>query len=552
MQDVRRVVLTGFSGSGKSTVALLLAARLGWRPVDLDQDIEIETGLTIPEIFATHGEASFRRMEREHLVRACGLNRVVIATGGGACVDEALWSDELLRRPGTLVITLDAHPEEMLNRMRKQAEMQGGGAERPMLAADDPLRRIDELKRTRQEAYDRAHVTLPVDRITADLVADEILQMVRPSLLEPCVTMNAASGSTRVHIGQGATDFAGELIKETYPKAQRAWIVSDANVDALHGKDVETTLLAFGLRPHRLAVPSGEGSKSLATAGQLYDWLLNGGIERGDVVVALGGGVIGDLSGFVAATALRGVGLVQIPTTLLAMVDSSIGGKTGINHEAGKNLIGAFYQPPLVVIDTRFLATLPPRELRSGFGEIVKHAIIQPSTPNGDRADLIRFLERNAHNFRLLTEPVTSYAISRNIELKAAVVEHDERETGIRAFLNFGHTLGHAIEAAGYRLLHGEAVAVGMRAAMRIGRDMGTATDLHVQNVDALLDQYGLPKRAAVDPAQVMALIGIDKKRKAGRLRWVLPIQDGGVTMSEDVPVEIVQNALAEVIEPTA
>ena len=171
---------------------------------------------------------------------------------------------------------------------------------------------------------------------------------------------------------------------------------------------------------------------------------------------------------------------------------------------------------------------------------------------NGDRADLVRFLERNAHSFRLLSEPVTSYAISRNVALKAAVVENDEREQGIRAFLNFGHTLGHAIDAAGYRLLHGEAVAVGLRAAMRIGRAMGTATDLHVSNVDALLDQYGLPKRAAVDPGQVMALLGSDKKRKAGRLRWVLPIQDGGVTLSEDVPVEIVQEALLEVIEPSA
>jgi shikimate kinase/3-dehydroquinate synthase len=549
MQDVRRVVLTGFSGSGKSTVALLLAARLGWRPIDNDQDIEIETGLTIPEIFAQQGEAPFRQLERQHLLRALDRDRVVIATGGGACVDEALWTDQLLYKPGTLVITLDAHPDEMLARMKRQAEMQGNGADRPMLAGDNPLARIAELKRTRQEAYDRSHVTLPVDRMEADHVADEIMQMVRPSLLEPCVRMKAASGSTAVHIGPGATDFAGELIKETYPRAQRTWIISDANVDALHGKDIETTLLAFGLRPERVAVASGEGSKSLATAGMLYDWMLRGGIERGDVVVALGGGVVGDLAGFVAATVLRGVGLVQIPTTLLSTVDSSIGGKTAINHETGKNLIGAFYQPPLVVIDTRFLVTLPPRELRSGFGEIVKHAIVQPSTPNGERADLVRFLERNAHNLRLLSEPVTSYMISRNIELKAAVVENDERETGIRAFLNFGHTLGHAIEAAGYRLLHGEAVAVGMRAAMRIGRDMGTATDLHVQTVDALLDLYGLPKRAPVEPERVMELLGSDKKRKAGRLRWILPLQDGGVTLSEDVPIEIVREALSEVID---
>jgi 3-dehydroquinate synthase len=262
------------------------------------------------------------------------------------------------------------------------------------------------------------------------------------------------------------------------------------------------------------------------------------------VVIALGGGVVGDLAGFVAATVLRGVGLVQVPTSLLACVDSSVGGKTGIDHLAGKNLIGAFYQPPLVVVDPSLLRTLPPRELTSGWAEIVKHALIQPSTPGGESADLLSFLERNADHLLALEEPATSYLIRRNVALKAAVVEADEREQGIRAYLNFGHTLGHAIEAAGYTLLHGEAIAIGMRAAARLGIAMGTFDEAGLQRLDALLDRYGLPATTDADPDRVLSLIGSDKKRAAGRQRWVLPLSAGGVTIRDDVPEAMVREAL--------
>ncbi len=254
--------------------------------------------------------------------------------------------------------------------------------------------------------------------------------------------------------------------------------------------------------------------------------------------------MIGDLTGFVAATCLRGLGLVQIPTTLLAMVDSSVGGKTGVNHDAGKNLIGAFYQPPLVVIDPAFLDTLPTRELTSGWAEIVKHAVIQPSTPGGERGDLLAFLERNTDRLRRRAEPVTSYVIRRNVALKAAVVEADEHEAGIRAYLNFGHTLGHAIEAAGYRYLHGEAIALGMRAAVRIGAAVGTCDAPLVDRLDALLDRFGLPARGEFDPSRVLELVGSDKKRSAGRQRWVLPLAVGGVVVRDDVPEHVVRDAL--------
>jgi 3-dehydroquinate synthase len=296
-----------------------------------------------------------------------------------------------------------------------------------------------------------------------------------------------------------------------------------------------------------LAVPPGEGSKSLETAGSLYDWMLGGGIERSDVVIALGGGVVGDLAGFVAATVLRGVGLVQVPTTLLAAVDSSVGGKTGINHGAGKNLIGAYYQPPVVLVDTELLRTMPPRELRSGWAEVVKHAVIQRSTPGGERGDLGALLERNFDRLSRLEDPALAYVICRNIGLKTAVVAADERESGMRAYLNFGHTLGHAIEAADYRLLHGEAIAVGMRAAAAIGAGMGTCGASERDRVNRLVDLFALPSSAPVDERAVLEKIRSDKKRIAGKQRFVLPVDGGGVIIRDDVPDRVIVEALSVV-----
>ncbi|MGI9254367.1 MAG: 3-dehydroquinate synthase, partial [Thermomicrobiales bacterium] len=304
---------------------------------------------------------------------------------------------------------------------------------------------------------------------------------------------------------------------------------------------------AAGLDARIHAVAAGEGSKSVAGITQLWDWMLGGGVERSDVVVALGGGVVGDLAGFAAATTLRGIGLVQVPTTLLATVDSSVGGKTGINHPAGKNLIGAFYQPPLVVIDPDLLRTMPPREFNSGWAEIVKHAIIQRSTPGGERGDLDTFLVRNAERLLRADEPALSYMIRRNVALKAAVVQADERETGIRAYLNFGHTLGHAIEASDYTLLHGEAIALGMRAAARIGEEAGTCDRATVEAIDKLIDRFGLPKTHRIDPERTLPLMTSDKKRAAGKQRWVLPVTGGGVTMRDDIGPDLIVRALDSV-----
>ncbi len=544
-----RVVLIGFSGSGKSTVGRLLADWLGWDFLDTDAEVEARFGASVPLIFEQHGEAVFRTAERRSLQEALTRDLVVIATGGGAVTDETMWEKNLLGSVETLVVALEASTLTILSRLTAQQAREGDAVRRPLLESASPLHRINGLKQQRQRTYDRADLTLVVDAVSPDTVVDEIHELLRlgDSPAAPDIFLEAPSGASAIYVQPGAAGAVGELTRQRWPRAHRAWIVTDERVGALHEERVRAGLAAHGFDVRVRRVPPGEGSKSLRVVSDVYDWLLESGVERGDVVVALGGGVIGDLAGFVAATCLRGLGLVQMPTSLLAMVDSSVGGKTGVNHPVGKNLIGAFYQPPLVVIDPLFLGTLPARDLTSGWAEVVKHAVIQPSTPGGARADLLSFLERNVARLRGLDEPATTYAIRRNVGLKAAVVAADEREAGGRALLNFGHTLGHAIEAAGYRYLHGEAIAVGMRAAARIGTGMGTCDLPFVARLDALLDQFGLLPVAEVDTDRVLALLVTDKKREAGRQRWVLPLAGGGACIRDDVPAELIEDALRAV-----
>lgn len=554
MEHIDRVVLIGFSGAGKSTVARLLGARLGWDVLDTDAEAEAAFAAPIAEVFRRHGEAAFRTTELATLTRGLDRDKVVVACGGGAAVDEAVWRPDLLGRGGTLVVALETRSETALARLRAQRDAEGAAVERPLLEGAEPLARIVALKARRQESYDRAHLTLVVDGLAPEGVAAEIADLVVSDDKgdEPALRLTTPGGASAIYVRRGAAARVGELARGRWVGSRRAWSISDETVAGLHAAPLQASLAAAGFETRLLTVPPGERSKSLAEVGRLYDGLLGGGVERGDTVVALGGGVVGDLAGFVAATTLRGIGLVQVPTTLLAMVDSSVGGKTGIDHAAGKNLIGAFYQPPVVAIDPAFLATLPACEVGNGWAEIVKHAVIQASTPGGERADLETFLARNERRLRALEEPATSYLIRRNVALKAAVVAADEREAGIRALLNLGHTLGHAIEAAGYRLLHGEAVAVGMRAAARLGVLVGSCFTSDVERIDAALDRFGLPRRASVDPKRAIELLGSDKKRSAGRQRWVLPLAGGGVELRDNVPASSVREALAAVLEPAA
>ncbi len=548
MTAYRRIALVGFSGTGKTTTSRILADRLGWEVIDLDVALESEYGKSIPEIFAEDGEVAFRASERAHLARALSADGAVISTGGGASAFEEAWDSDLLGGEETLTVTLDARPETIHARLAAQQIREGNAVARPMLSGDDPVGRIGALRSARLGFYDRSAVTFPVDHISAIDVAHAIHSLIAADgASSPSVVLDASSGSSEIWIEPGIRRAAGELIRERWPKTQRVWIVTDENVGAMHGDDVAIILESAGLSVERVTVPPGETSKSLAGAGRVYDQLLEGRVERSDLVLALGGGVVGDLAGFIAATVLRGIGFVQMPTSLLAMVDSSVGGKTGINHPTGKNLIGAFYQPPLVIIDPDFLSSLPPRELRQGWAEVVKHAIIQPSTPAGEWSDLEDFLIRNQRQLLGLRNPALTYALRRNVALKSRVVEADERESGVRAYLNFGHTVGHAIEASDYRHMHGEAIAIGMHAASHLSVLDGRVTEERLASIVDLLQAYGLPVTGEFEPDRVVELLSSDKKRVGGKTGWVLLEPNGGVSISRDIPDHQVRTAIEAV-----
>jgi 3-dehydroquinate synthase len=324
-------------------------------------------------------------------------------------------------------------------------------------------------------------------------------------------------------------------------KSSRAFVVGDENVRA-HAQAVADALTAAGLEVTRKEVPAGEAQKALAVAGQLYDALADFQADRRTLVVAVGGGVIGDLAGFVAATYNRGLPLLMVPTTLLAMVDSSVGGKVGINHPRGKNLIGAFHQPVGVWINTTFLDTLPEREYRSGLAEVVKYGVILD-------ADLFAYLEANTEALKQRQPEAVRHVVARSCRLKADVVERDEREeTGLRAVLNYGHTFAHAFETVGGygHWLHGEAVAAGMVCASHLAERHGLIGADVTERQRRLLEAFALPtapERWPVD--ELLTVMRSDKKAVAGRLRFVLPRRLGEVALFDDVPEADVRAVLA-------
>lgn len=555
-----RLILTGFAGTGKSAVAPLVARALGWEAVDTDSLVEQAARKLVSDVFRNDGEERFRELESNALRNACSQENAVIAAGGGAVL-----RPENRRRmaDGGFVVCLEARPETILGRLRE-----GAGSEpldRPLLAGDDPLPRIRELKAARQPLYALCDWTVHTDNLTPEEVATEVVRayerlpasaLVNPDRLRAdahagvkgaggasCV-VRAASRHYPVFVGWGALADLGRRLGEA-GLAGPAYVISDEAVFYHYNDEVEAALRSAEIPFDSYTVPPGEASKSLETASHIYDWLVQRKAERGHTIVALGGGMVTDLAGYVAATFARGLPLVHVPTSLLAMVDASIGGKVGVNHPQAKNMIGAFYQPHFVLMDPATLRTLPPPELYSGWAEVIKHAFIAD-------ADLLAFLEDNAERILALDPEGTTEAIRRSVAIKAAVVSEDEREeTGLRTTLNYGHTLAHAIEAAsGYaRFLHGEAVAVGMAAAAQISCRMGLLSPDVAERQRTLLERYRLPVRAeGLDRANVEAAMSLDKKVRGKAIRWVLLEGVGCPVLRDDVPPGMVAEALGEVL----
>jgi 3-dehydroquinate synthase len=560
------IILTGFSYTGKTQVGLEVARKLGWRFVDTDEEIIQNAGKPISEIFAYDGEDRFRQLEREILEGLCQEKDIVISTGGGAFIASA--NRELMLASG-VVICLEARPDTVYHRLLKDAEENPDQVVRPLLNSPDPLKRIMELKRFRQPYYAVSDWTVHTDNLTVEEAAEEVIHGWRyigskisdrtplsdvtsaresesPYCEHPGATcvVKTATECYPIFVGWGILDQLGERMRSARLQG-KAHIVSDDAVFPLHGEKVKSLLTEAGFIADSFVVPSGENSKSFETAVGIYDWLVEQRAERGDNIVALGGGVIGDLAGFVASTFLRGVPLVQMPTSLIGMVDSAIGGKVGVNHPQGKNLIGAFYQPQLVLADIQTLTTLPRRELVSGWAEVIKHALIRDPR-------LFELLEARSQELLDLEEEVTAEALACSAAIKAAIVSEDEKEKGIRTILNYGHTIAHGLEAAtNYgRFLHGEAVAIGMTGAAEISQRLGLLDQAVMERQREIIGKFDLPATCTdVNLDSVLRAMELDKKVKGAKIRWVLLSGIGQTVIRDNVPPEVIESVIRELLQ---
>jgi shikimate kinase/3-dehydroquinate synthase len=526
-EDPYCLLLTGFMGTGKTTAGRLAAAAAGLPFVDLDDEIARAAGDSIAAIFATSGEPAFRALERDTLRRLLAdPTPRVIALGGGALLDPDLRREALAR---ACVIALAASPRTIAERTR-------AGGPRPLLdGSADREARVRELLAHRAAVYAEAHARVSTDGISPEQVAEQILR---------------AHGDRPLLVPLGAHGYGVRLAAEPFASiadAARAlapsgvFVITDENVARLWGAPLRTALAAAGLGPAAvIALPPGEEHKRLASVEAALGAIIDAGADRDAVVIGHGGGVITDMAGFAAATLLRGVRWIAAPTTLLAMVDASVGGKTGVDVGAAKNAAGAFHQPSAVVLGPAHITTESDRAFRSGLAEAVKAGCV------GDPA-LVELLEREAERVLRRDPEVLGALIRRSVAVKAAIVARDEREAGERALLNFGHTLGHALEAEGgfRRLLHGEAVALGMVAMLRVGCALGFTAQAAASRVAALLDRLGLPTRVEEQPVgAALRLLALDKKRRGGVVRAVL-LRDVGAAVVEEVPLERLAELLA-------
>jgi shikimate kinase/3-dehydroquinate synthase len=553
----RSIVLIGMMGAGKTSVGRRLAQRLGLQFVDADTEIEAAHRMTISEIFAKHGEAYFRDGERRVLARLLLGGQKVIATGGGAFMNAE--TRARIREHG-ISVWLKADLDVLLRRVRKRSN-------RPLLANADPEATLQRLINERQPIYALADLTIVSKDGPHDLVLAELLTAIARQL-DPAETAaragpvavaaapvsGAVSATVRVELGTRAYDIvigerlltsAGQRIAELRPAAA-VGIITDSNVAAHHLRVLQQSLDTAGIRHHSMILKPGEATKSYAGFAEVCDGLLRARLERGDLVVALGGGVIGDLAGFAAACVRRGMDLVQLPTSLLAQVDSSVGGKTAINSHHGKNLIGAFHQPVLVLVDTTSLASLPLREFRAGYAEIIKYGLI-------DDAEFFTWLEQNWRGV-FAGGRAREHAIYKSCRAKAAVVARDERETGDRALLNLGHTFCHALERLTHydssRLVHGEGVAIGLACAFRFSRQLGLCDIQASTRVEAHLRAVGLPHSITqirdwkANAEAVVEAMFQDKKVKRQSLTFILARDIGQSFIATDVSPDDVRKFL--------
>ena len=496
MNETRNIVITGFMGSGKTTVGQILAQQLDRQFVDMDKLIEQRVGMSIPQLFRTRGEDSFRAIERGLAHELAAQSNLVIATGGGALVKAELRG--LMARQGTLVC-LNASKAEIQARL---AENDG----RPL------AKNWERLLQERQAAYAQIDHQIETSGKSPAEIASEIA-----ALTEQPLRVKTPDGGYNIWISQGLPSSIHRHI-EALNLQGHAVIATNDTLAPRYGQQLASRLPQADL----IAVPDGEEHKNLQTVAAIYDEMLALGADRKTALIALGGGVVGDTAGYAAATYMRGIRLIQMPTTLLAMVDSSVGGKVGVDLPQGKNLIGAFKQPQAVLIDIDVLQTLPPLQWRCGMAEVIKHGLIA-------RPSLL--------NPKMWQKENIQHLLRQAVQVKVEIVEADPFEQGIRAHLNLGHTFAHAIEKiTDYQAPHGEAVAIGLVKAAKLSRRLRLIDAELVERIETILTQIGLPLTIDLDADLWYDAMSTDKKWQGGRSRFVLLKGLGQATIVDDLP----------------
>ncbi len=530
------IFLVGMMGAGKTTVGKMLAKQLGKTFIDCDEEIQKRTGVKISHIFDVEGEEGFRQRESSVIQDLIKLDNIVLATGGGAVLKPA--NRDALRKNG-VVIYLKSTVHDLWQRTRHDHN-------RPLLQTANPRGKLQELFEQRDSLYaEAADYIVHTGKQSVQTLIARLIQKIDSSedtitLSQNMQTLNVglAERSYPIHIGQDLIN-QPEILLQHIPN-KRVAIVTNSTVAPLYLEKLTGMLTGQGIKVKSVVLPDGEQYKNSSSLNTIYNELLSSRCERTTPLIALGGGVIGDLTGFAAATYLRGVPFIQIPTTLLAQVDSSVGGKTGINHPLGKNMIGAFYQPRVVIADISTLNTLPDKELRAGIAEVIKYGLISD-------LPFLEWLELNIEKLLKRDAEALQYAIVCSCQNKADVVGTDERESGERAMLNLGHTFGHAIEnGMGYGVwLHGEAVAAGSIMAADLSRRLGWLSIEDVERIKKLFTKAGLPiKGPHLSSEQYLQQMGLDKKVEDGKIRFVLLKALGQAVITNEVPKEMLLQTL--------
>ena len=530
------IILVGMMGSGKTTVGKLLAKQLGKTFIDSDEEIQRRTGVTIPHIFDVEGETGFRIREGCVIQELLKLDNIVLATGGGAILSA---NNRPMMKQNGIVVYLKSSVHDLWQRTRHDHN-------RPLLQTGNPRAKLQELHDLRDPLYmETADVIIHTGKQSVQILLERLQhklesfnQMTGNEKAMQTLHVGLAERSYPIHIGSGLLNNVEILLPHIPHK--RAVIVSNTTVAPLYLQGLSERLSANGVQVQSIILPDGEQYKNGDSLNIIYDALLSARSERSTPLIALGGGVIGDITGYAAATYLRGVPFIQIPTTLLSQVDSSVGGKTGINHPLGKNMIGAFYQPSVVLADTTTLNTLPDKELRAGIAEVIKYGLIRD-------LPFLEWLEANMEQLLARDTSALQYAIARSCRNKAEVVGADERESGERALLNLGHTFGHAIEnGMGYGVwLHGEGVAAGTVMAADLSQRMEWLCSKDVLRVRRLFERAGLPVIAPkLGAEKYLQLMGLDKKVEHGKIRFILLKTLGNAVITSDVPQPLLEQTL--------